>query len=337
MKLIVSGGAGFIGTNFVIHALDLGHTVLCLDKFIYQNRAFHDTLIAKYPNYSYENRDICDTGYLSDLIIDFRPDSFVHFAAETHVDHSILDPTAFIKTNIMGTKSVLDACSAYVKNSAGDNFKLVHISTDEVFGQLDDTGYFTETSPYDPTSPYSASKASSDLLVKAWMKTFSFPAVITNCSNNFGPFQFADKLIPLSIKNILHGERVPIYGNGQQIRDWLFVGDHVDAILHLLRADCVGESFVIGGQNELRNIDLIKLILDEMGSQGVNVLSLQETVEFVGDRPAHDYRYAIDCSKITNTVGWRPKVSLSEGLKRTIKWYIEHPEHLKLKQSQTTI
>jgi len=331
MKILVTGGCGFIGSNFVLKQIHkLKNDCLNLDKLTYAGNVDNLNSITDRSNYQFINGDICDAPLIAHTIHTFQPNAIVHFAAESHVDRSIDSPMDFINTNIVGTAILLDAALEYW-NELSDkkkaaSFKFLHVSTDEVFGSLGDEGFFTETSPYDPSSPYSASKAGSDHLVRAWHRSYGFPALITNCSNNYGPYQFPEKLIPLMITNCIDKKSLPIYGKGQNIRDWLYVEDHCDAIYSVLTNGVVGETYNIGGNNEIRNIDIVKTIcdvLDELRPRK-NGNSYDGLITYVKDRPGHDFRYAIDASKITNDIGWVPKETFETGIRKTIQWYLNN-------------
>ena len=325
MKLFVTGGCGFIGSNFILREIQNYSAILNFDKITYAGMGKNLSMLNGKQNYSFYKGDICSIDSINLALNEFKPDAIVHFAAESHVDRSIDKPHDFINTNIVGTANLLSVCYDYwLKSSKA--FKLVHISTDEVYGSLGKNGLFTEKSPFNPSSPYSASKASSDHLVKAWSKTFDFPAIISNCSNNYGPYQFPEKLIPLIITNCIENKRLPIYGNGLNIRDWIYVGDHCKAISLLIKEGKVGETFNIGGNNEIENINIVYKIceiLDEIHTK-TKLSSYKDLIEYVDDRPAHDYRYAIDSSKINKSLGWAPKVSIKSGLTKTVKWYLEN-------------
>ena len=309
MRIIVTGGSGFIGKNYIIKRLNEyeDDVILNIDNLTY---ASNDESIES-DRYKHLTVDIC-SDIMLDIINDFNPDAVIHFAAESHVDNSIENPDNFINTNILGTFNLLVSCrTASEKNP---NFRFLHVSTDEVYGSLGETGKFTEETAYDPRSPYSASKASSDHLVRAYFHTYGFPAMITNCSNNYGPYQHIEKLIPKIITNALNGEDIPIYGDGKNIRDWLYVEDHCDALNVVLDNGVLGETYNIGGDCELRNIDIVKKITASMGGD--------ELITFVKDRLGHDFRYAIDHSKITRELGWKPKVNFKDGIKKTIEFYM---------------
>ena len=332
MKIIVTGGCGFIGSNFVLKmASNESNKLLNIDKLTYAGNQNNLSSIKNKSNYTFIRADICDKKPIEDAINNFHPDAIVHFAAESHVDKSISGPMSFINTNILGTAMLLEICQSYIKSQNNNYFKFLHVSTDEVFGSLKSTGSFSEKSPYNPSSPYSASKASSDHLVKAWCKTYNFPGLITNCSNNYGPYQYPEKLIPLIIKNCIDEKPLPIYGKGMNIRDWLFVGDHCDAIYSVLLDGKVGETYNIGGNNELQNIEIVKhicSIMDEVKPRK-NGQSYDKLISFVPDRPGHDFRYSINTSKIKKELGWKPKESFKSGIRKTIKWYLDNINWLK--------
>jgi len=331
MKILVTGGYGFIGSNFVLQQINTTqNTILNLDKLTYAGNLNNLSKVSKDPRYEFVQGDICDSNLVSNTISYFHPDAIVHFAAESHVDRSIHGPMDFVNTNIVGTATLLNVSRKYIearsqKPEAG-NFRFLHVSTDEVFGSLGDDGLFTETTPYDPSSPYSASKAGSDHLVRAWTRTYGFPALITNCSNNYGPYQFPEKLIPLMITNCIDEKPLPIYGEGLNIRDWLFVEDHYDAIYSVLRNGTIGETYNIGGNNEISNIDIVNTIcsiLDELKPRSGGK-SYNNLITFVTDRPGHDFRYAIDATKINNKLGWSPKETFASGIRKTIQWYLDN-------------
>jgi len=330
MKILVTGGCGFIGSNFVLNQIN--HTenqILNLDKLTYAGNPQNLTSIDNNPNYQFVQGDICDAKFVSATIQEFQPDAIVHFAAESHVDRSIDGPMAFVETNVIGTATMLQASLKHWQDKSKrikDNYKFLHVSTDEVFGSLSEKGLFTENTPYDPSSPYSASKASSDHLVRAWHRTYGFPALITNCSNNYGPYQFPEKLIPLMIANCFDEKPLPVYGEGLNVRDWLYVEDHCDAIYIVLQNGKIGETYNIGGNNEIRNIDIVNTIcsiLDEFKPR-IGGKSYTDLITFVTDRPGHDFRYAIDASKIKNDLGWAPKETFETGIRKTIQWYLDH-------------
>ncbi len=325
MKLLITGGAGFIGSAVVRRAVGLGHEVVNLDALTYAACLENVASVAQSNLYTFEQADIRDREALKRIFAEHAPDVVMHLAAESHVDRSIDGPGDFIETNITGTFNMLEAArSHWVARGRPEAFRFHHISTDEVFGSLGETGQFTESTPYDPRSPYSASKAASDHLVRAWHETYGLPVLLTNCSNNYGPFHFPEKLIPVTILNALHGRPIPVYGTGENVRDWLYVEDHADALLTVVQKGKVGRSYNIGGENERRNIDLVRTIcalLDEMHPEGA---PHDRLITFVTDRPGHDARYAIDPSRMRDELGWRPSVTVEEGLRRTVRWYLDN-------------
>lgn len=325
MKLLVTGGAGFIGSAVVRQAIRQGHEVVNLDALTYAANLANVAMVSNAPGYAFEQADLRDRAALDAVLDRHRPDAIMHLAAESHVDRSIDGPGDFIQTNITGTFNLLEAARAYwTREGKPQGFRFHHISTDEVFGSLGETGQFTEDTPYDPRSPYSASKAASDHLVRAWHETYGLPVVLTNCSNNYGPFHFPEKLIPVVILKALACEPIPVYGAGQNVRDWLYVEDHADALLLVVQKGTVGRSYNIGGENEARNIDLVRMIcriLDEKRPEGA---PHDRLITFVADRPGHDLRYAIDPSRLREELGWRPSVTLEEGLERTVQWYLDN-------------
>ena len=327
MKLLVTGGAGFIGSAVVRLAVAQGHNVVNLDALTYAACLENIASVADSPLYAFEHADICDRAALDRIFAQHKPDAVMHLAAESHVDRSIDGPGAFIQTNITGTYTLLEAARAYWQGSGKpDGFRFHHISTDEVFGSLGPTGQFTEDTPYDPRSPYSASKAASDHLVRAWGETYGLPIIMTNCSNNYGPFHFPEKLVPVVILMALAGQPIPVYGDGANVRDWLFVEDHADALLTVLTKGELGRSYNIGGENEVSNLELVKMIcalLDERNPSGAPHADL---ITFVTDRPGHDQRYAIDPTRIRAELGWKPSVTVEEGLARTVDWYLENED-----------
>ena len=325
MKLLVTGGAGFIGSAVVRLAVARGHEVVNLDAMTYAANAANVAQAAQSNLYSFEKADIRDRAALDRIFALHNPDAVMHLAAESHVDRSIDGPADFIETNITGTFNMLEAARTHwARQGKPETFRFHHISTDEVFGSLGAEGQFTEHTPYDPRSPYSASKAASDHLVRAWAETYGLPTVLTNCSNNYGPYHFPEKLIPVTILNALHGNPIPVYGNGENIRDWLYVEDHADALLLVLEKGQLNRSYNIGGENERRNIDLVRTIcalLDEMAPKATPYC---DQITFVTDRPGHDARYAIDPTRIRDELGWRPSVTVEEGLRRTVRWYLDN-------------
>ena len=333
MKFLITGGAGFIGSAVVRHIiLNTEHEVLNVDKLTYAGNLESLALVEGNVRYSFSQTDICDKAALDQLFESFKPDAVMHLAAESHVDRSISGPMEFMQTNIIGTYQLLEAARQYwnsLEEEQKEKFRFHHISTDEVYGDLEGTtDLFTETTPYAPSSPYSASKASSDHLVRAWNRTYGLPTIITNCSNNYGPYHFPEKLIPLVILNALEGKALPIYGKGDQIRDWLFVEDHAKALYKVVTEGGVGETYNIGGHNEKQNIEVVKTIckiLDELKPQANNQ-SYEILITFVKDRPGHDLRYAIDASKIGRELGWIPEETFETGIRKTVEWYLSNTE-----------
>ena len=325
MKLLVTGGAGFIGSAVVRQAIRDGHQVVNLDKLTYAACLDNVAEVADHANYAFVQADICDRAALDKVLADHRPDAIMHLAAESHVDRSIDGPGEFIITNINGTYTMLEAARAYWEGQGKpDTFRFHHISTDEVFGSLGATGMFTEETSYDPRSPYSASKASSDHLVRAWHETYGLPVVLSNCSNNYGPYHFPEKLIPVVILNALAGKPIPIYGAGDNIRDWLYVEDHADALLTVVQKGALGRSYNIGGENEATNLDLVKTICAILDTKKPGPAPYANLITFVADRPGHDARYAIDPQRISTELGWRPSVTLEQGLEKTVQWYLDN-------------
>ena len=327
MKLLVTGGAGFIGSAVVRLAVARGHEVVNLDALTYAANLQNVASVAGSNLYSFEQADIRDRAALDRIFAAHRPDAVMHLAAESHVDRSIDGPADFIETNITGTFNLLEAARAYW-TAAGRpaDFRFHHISTDEVFGSLGAEGQFTEQTAYDPRSPYSASKAASDHLVRAWHETYGLPVVVSNCSNNYGPYHFPEKLIPVVILNALHGRPIPVYGRGENVRDWLYVEDHADALLLVVQRGAVGRSYNIGGENERRNIDLVRTICAILDRKRPKAAPYADQISFVDDRPGHDARYAIDPARIRSELGWRPSVTVEEGLERTVEWYLANED-----------
>jgi len=329
MKILITGGCGFIGSALVRMAVKRGHSVINVDALTYAANPENLTSVSQSPLYKFEHADIRDTADMQRIFAAHCPDAVMHLAAESHVDRSIDGPLEFVSTNIAGTAILLQACREYLQTlpaDQGDNFRFLHVSTDEVYGSLGKTGAFTEDSPYKPNSPYAASKASADMLVRAWFKTYGFPAIITNCSNNYGPYQFPEKLIPVVTLRALAGKNIPIYGRGVNVRDWLHVDDHSDALLAVLERGRLGETYNIGGNAERSNIELVKAICRHLDETRNRPSSHSDQIEFVTDRPGHDFRYAIDASKILDELGWTPSIRLEDGLRDTITWYVEHAD-----------
>ncbi|MBT6099138.1 MAG: dTDP-glucose 4,6-dehydratase [Marinovum sp.] len=330
MKILITGGAGFIGSAVVRLAIERGHSVVNIDALTYAGCLENVSQAGDHPNYTFEHADIRDRIALDRTFVAHQPDAVMHLAAESHVDRSIDEPADFIETNVRGTFNMLEAARIHwASHGSPEAFRFHHVSTDEVFGSLPDNPniQFTEDTPYDPRSPYSASKASSDHLVRAWHKTYGLPVVLTNCSNNYGPYHFPEKLVPLVILNALAGKPLSIYGSGSNIRDWLYVEDHADALLLVLERGQIGRSYNIGGENERTNLELVKSlcsILDHLRPKESG--SYSDLITFVTDRPGHDARYSIDPSRIRNELGWRPSLTIEEGLKKTVQWYLNNED-----------
>ena len=341
MKILVTGGAGFIGSAVVRLAIARGHSVVNVDALTYAACLDNVASVFESSQYSFEHSDIRDRNTLDAIFEKHQPDVVMHLAAESHVDRSIDGPIDFIETNVNGTFNMLEAARTYWQTyGKPENFRFHHISTDEVFGSLprDLSIQFTEETPYDPRSPYSASKASSDHLVRAWHETYGLPVILTNCSNNYGPYHFPEKLIPVIILNALSGKPLPIYGNGSNIRDWLYVEDHADALLLALEKGTVGRSYNIGGENECTNLELVQTlckILDRLKPRTAGEYA--DLITFVQDRPGHDARYAIDPTRIRDELGWRPSVTLEEGLEKTVQWYLDNEDWWKPLQNRTGV
>ena len=338
----VTGGCGFIGANFIQYLLNKTKpkSVINLDKLTYAGNQKNLADFEQDPRYIFVHGDICDAELVSRLFTEYQPNYIINFAAESHVDRSIDGPAEFIQTNIVGTSVLLQESLKYystLKGRESERFRFHHVSTDEVFGSLSESGFFTEETPYDPSSPYSASKASSDHLVRAWHRTFDLPVLISNCSNNYGPYQFPEKLIPLMILNCLEEKPLPVYGTGENIRDWLYVEDHCDAIYTILQKGTIGETYNVGGNNEIKNIQIVEVICDVLNDihPAGSGKSYHELITFVKDRPGHDFRYAIDASKLKKEIGWEPKESFNTGIQKTIEWYLKNEEWWKTIQENT--
>jgi dTDP-glucose 4,6-dehydratase len=328
MRVLVTGGAGFIGSALVRYLVsEIGADVLTVDKLTYAGNLASLKPIENAPNHRFLQVDICDRVAMNDAFATFQPDYVMHLAAESHVDRSITGAADFIQTNINGTFTMLEAARQYWSGLADDakaNFRMLHVSTDEVYGSLGDDGLFEETTPYDPSSPYSASKAASDHLATAWQRTYGLPVVISNCSNNYGPFHFPEKLIPLIILNALEGKPLPVYGNGANIRDWLYVEDHARALWLIVQKGLAGEKYNVGGRNEQKNIDVVNCIcsiLDELRPQSK---PYAELIKYVTDRPGHDARYAIDATKLETELGWKAQENFATGIRKTVQWYLDN-------------
>jgi dTDP-glucose 4,6-dehydratase len=337
--ILVTGGAGFIGSAVVRTLIaETAAAVVTLDKLTYAGNRESLADVLHDPRHHFEHADVCDAAAVRRIFARYRPTAVLHLAAESHVDRSIDGPGDFIQTNIVGTYSLLSEARRYWSDLSGDakgRFRLLHVSTDEVFGCLGAEGFFNEETPYRPNSPYSASKAAADHLVRAWCRTYGLPVISTNCSNNFGPYQFPEKLIPLMIAKGLEGQALPVYGEGRNVRDWLYVGDHVDALLTVLARGRVGETYMIGGHNERTNLEVVHAVaalLDELAPDP-RVGPRARLVRFVPDRPAHDFRYAIDAAKIGHELGWTPRETFESGLRTTVRWYLEHQEWCRHVQS----
>jgi dTDP-glucose 4,6-dehydratase len=325
MKILITGGAGFIGSAVVRAAIAAGHEVVNLDALTYAANLANLASVDGSPRYAFEHADIRDRAALDRIFAEHAPDAVMHLAAESHVDRSIDGPGDFIATNITGTFNLLEAARGHWAGAGKpETFRFHHVSTDEVYGSLGETGLFTEDTAYDPRSPYSASKAASDHLVRAWHETYGLPVVLTNCSNNYGPFHFPEKLVPVIIINALHGQPIPVYGKGENVRDWLYVEDHAEALLTVIERGTPGRSYNVGGNNERRNIDLVHTICTILNEVRPGERPYAELISFVADRPGHDQRYAIDATRIRDELGWEPSVSVEEGLRRTVQWYLDN-------------
>lgn len=329
MKLLITGGCGFIGSSLILTALGRGHEIVNVDALTYAANPANLAAVREDPAYRFEHADIRDGSKLAQIFSQHQPDAVMHLAAESHVDRSIDGPQIFVDTNVGGTAQLLQASTDYHKALKADRaaaFRFLHVSTDEVYGSLGATGRFTEDSPYHPNSPYSASKASSDMMVRAWHSTYGLPTLISNCSNNYGPRQFPEKLIPVVILSALSGAPIPVYGRGANIRDWLHVEDHADALLAILERGRIGETYNVGGDAECSNLELVKRLCAELDRQRPRTGSSSDQITFVTDRPGHDFRYAIDAGKIKSELGWSPRFALADGLAQTVSWYLDHAD-----------
>ena len=330
MKLLVTGGAGFIGSALIRQAITAGYEIINVDKLSYAANLMNLASVQDLPNYSFVQADICDRAMMDKVLAQYQPNAIMHLAAESHVDRSLDGPDDFIQTNIVGTFTLLEAARKYCEamtDEARAKFRFHHVSTDEVYGDLGaQDPAFSEQTPYDPSSPYSASKAASDHLVRAWARSYDMNVVISNCSNNYGPFQFPEKLIPLVILKALKGEPIPVYGTGENIRDWLYVDDHAAALLCVLEQGRAGQTYNIGGNNERQNIDIVKVICQIMDEYVPRATPHQNLIKFVKDRPGHDRRYAINANKIQTELGWSPSISGDEGLLKTVRWYLDNED-----------
>ena len=329
MKILITGGAGFIGSAVVRRAIADGLKVVNVDVLTYSANLENLDSVAGHPNYAFEQADICDPDAMKAIFARHKPDAVMHLAAESHNDRAIEAPIDFVRSNVMGTAVLLEAARAHwnaLSDDAKAAFRFHHVSTDEVFGALGEDGEFSETTPYDPNSPYSSSKAAADHLVRAWGRTYGLPVVLTNCSNNYGPYQFPEKLIPTVISRALEGKTIPVYGDGRQVRDWLHVDDHAEALLLVLGKGRLGETYCIGGDGTKRNIELVKILCAHLDKFAPANTAHAEKITFVTDRPGHDFRYAIDASKLREELGWTPKRALEEGLEDTVRWYVENKD-----------
>jgi dTDP-glucose 4,6-dehydratase len=330
MRVMITGGAGFIGSAVCRHfILGLGHEVVNVDKLTYAGNLASLTPVASSPHYAFEKLDICDADGIRAVFSKYQPAAVVHLAAESHVDRSISGSNVFVQTNVVGTFNLLEAAREYLdanQHLREEGFRFLHVSTDEVYGSLSESGLFSETTPYDPSSPYSATKAASDHIAKAWHRTYGLPVIVSNCSNNYGPYQFPEKLIPLTVLNALHGQPLPVYGNGSNIRDWLFVDDHARALGMILEKGLPGQTYNVGGRNERRNIDVVNQICACLNELRASELCHERFITYVTDRPGHDQRYAIDASKLETDLGWRAHETFETGIKKTVRWYLEHTD-----------
>jgi dTDP-glucose 4,6-dehydratase len=327
MKILITGGAGFIGSAVVRRAMSDGHEVVNLDALTYSANLENVAEVAGSSAYAFEQVDVCDAAEVARVFAQHRPDAVMHLAAESHNDRAIEGPLDFVRANVMGTAVLLEAARAHwlgLEGGAKAAFRFHHVSTDEVFGALGEEGVFHDETPYDPNSPYSASKAAADHLVRAWGRTYGLPVVLTNCSNNYGPFQFPEKLIPTVILRALEGKSIPVYGDGRQVRDWLHVDDHAEALLLVLGKGRLGETYLIGGDSTKRNIEVVRALCAHLDRLAPANIKHEERIEFVTDRPGHDFRYAIDASKLQRELGWTPRRDLADGLEDTVRWYVEN-------------
>ena len=329
MRVIVTGGAGFIGSAVCrLFVEKLGYDVLVVDKLTYAGNLASLAPVASRRSFRFEKKDICDAQAMRSIFAEFRPSAILHLAAESHVDRSISGPGAFVQTNVVGTFTLLETAREYLTSNEHlrNDFRFIHVSTDEVYGSLDQTGLFNETTPYDPSSPYSATKAASDHIAKAWHRTYGLPVIVSNCSNNYGPYQFPEKLIPLMVLNALHGQPLPVYGDGANIRDWLYVEDHARALDLILKKGVPGQTYNVGGRNERRNIDVVKQVCACLDVLRASEQPHNRLISYVTDRPGHDRRYAIDATKIENELGWRAEETFETGIEKTVNWYFERTD-----------
>ena len=339
--ILVTGGCGFIGSAVVRHLIRTTKAhVVNVDALTYAGHPSTVAPVADAERYAFVQADIADRETMRDVFAIHQPDAVMHLAAESHVDRSIDGSDAFLQTNVVGTHTLLEVTRAYLQQADSETagrFRFLHVSTDEVYGELGDTGYFTEETPYDPRSPYSATKAASDHLVRAWHHTYGLPTLITNCSNNYGPYQYPEKLMPVVILKALQQEPIPVYGTGENVRDWLFVEDHVRALLRVLSDGIVGETYNIGGHNEKQNIEVVHAICDILDNMqpAADLSSYRDLITFVTDRPGHDHRYAIDASKIKHDLGWTPDEDFASGLQKTVQWYLDHIDWCELVTADT--
>lgn len=326
-RVLVTGGAGFIGSAVCRHLVKTGNTILNIDKLTYAGNLASLSSINGFSSYYFQRNDICDQKSMAATIVEFQPNHVMHLAAESHVDRSIAGAREFVDTNIVGTFALLEATRSYWLSLTGEKrekFRFVHVSTDEVYGSLDANGLFTEETRYDPSSPYAASKAAADHLVTAWVRTYGFPAIISNCSNNYGPYHFPEKLIPLVILNAIHEKPLPVYGKGDNIRDWLYVDDHAKALDLIVSKGRIGEKYNVGGRNERQNIEVVRTICDILDRLRPRARSYHDLITFVQDRPGHDRRYAIDATKLETELGWRAEENFESGIEKTVRWYLEN-------------